>query len=128
MNEWPWKRLKLVHQGSLLRAWTDTEAIGGWAWAAVRRSRARDVTIPSAIDARGDHFHHTAPVYGFGLSERIVGVMLSGGFARARNPSATQTGLEWRDGKVRRNSCPCARPKRGGGVRCDALPQIASIL
>jgi aryl-alcohol dehydrogenase-like predicted oxidoreductase len=82
-----------------------TWAIGGWEWGGntVELERSID-TIRSAID-RGITLIDTAPVYGFGLSERIVGTVLSGGL-RDRAIIATKGGLQWRDGKVRRNSSP----------------------
>jgi aryl-alcohol dehydrogenase-like predicted oxidoreductase len=83
----------------------DTEGIGRWAWgnntADLQRSMS---TIRSAIE-RGIAFIHTAPTHGFGLAERIVGTILSDGL-RHRAIIATQTGLEWRGGRVRRNSSP----------------------
>ena len=82
-----------------------TWAIGGWAWGANTVDLERSIdTIRSAID-RGITLIDTAPVYGFGLSERIVGTVLSGGL-RDRAIIATKGGLQWRDGKVRRNSSP----------------------
>ena len=41
-------------------------------------------------------------MYGFGVSEEIVGTALEG--VRAQAVIATKTGLEWRDGKVYRNA------------------------
>ncbi len=82
-----------------------TWAIGGWAWGGNTVDLERSIdTIRSAID-RGITLIDTAPVYGFGLSERIVGTVLSGGL-RDRAIIATKGGLQWRDGKVRRNSSP----------------------
>jgi aryl-alcohol dehydrogenase-like predicted oxidoreductase len=47
----------------------------------------------------------TAPVYGFGRAEEIVGKALQG--ARRRTAIiATKAGIEWRDGEVLRNSSP----------------------
>ena len=87
------------------RTGLSTEAIGNWAWGGKTADLVRAMsTIPSAIE-RGITLIHTAPVYGFGLSERIVGSMLSGSL-RERAIIATQTGLEWRDGRVLRNSAP----------------------
>jgi len=82
-----------------------TWAIGGWVWGGNTVDLEDSIaTIGSAID-RGVTLIDTAPVYGFGLSERIVGTVLSGGL-RDRVTIATKAGLEWRDGKVRRNSSP----------------------
>jgi aryl-alcohol dehydrogenase-like predicted oxidoreductase len=83
----------------------DTGPIGRWAWGGNTADLVRSMsTIRSAIE-RGITLIDTAPVYGFGLAERMVGTVLSDGL-RARAIIATQTGLEWRDGKVRRNSSP----------------------
>ena len=105
MNEWAiMETIEIGTSGiAASRTGLGTEAIGGWSWggSTVDLERAMS-TIPSAIEL-GITFIHTAPVYGSGLAERIVGVMLSGGL-RERAIIATQTGLEWRDGKVRRNS------------------------
>src|SRR6266516_3478439 len=46
----------------------------------------------------------TAPVYGFGRSEEIVGKAIAEGNLRSRVLIATKVGLEWRDGKVFRNA------------------------
>jgi aryl-alcohol dehydrogenase-like predicted oxidoreductase len=51
---------------------------------------------------QGINLIDTAPAYGFGVSEEIVGAALEG--IRSRAVIATKTGLEWRDGKVYRNA------------------------
>ncbi len=81
-----------------------TWAIGGWMWGGNTDLDESIRTIRSAIE-RGITLVDTAPVYGFGRSEEIVGMALSGGL-RARAVIATKVGLEWRDGKVWRNSSP----------------------
>ena len=82
-----------------------TRAIGGWVWGENTIDLEHSIaTIRSAID-RGITLIDTAPVYGFGLSERIVGTVLSGGL-RDRVILATKGGLQWRGGKVRRDSSP----------------------
>src|SRR5207237_250679 len=60
-------------------------------------------TIGSALD-RGINLIDTAPVYGFGVSEEIVGKALGHSGLRSRAVIATKVGLEWRDGKVYRNA------------------------
>jgi aryl-alcohol dehydrogenase-like predicted oxidoreductase len=104
MNERDMETIEIGTSGiAASRMGLGTEAIGSWAWGANTGDLERAMsTIHSAIE-REITFIHTAPVYGFGLAERIVGTMLSGGL-RERAIIATQTGLEWRDGKVRRNS------------------------
>jgi aryl-alcohol dehydrogenase-like predicted oxidoreductase len=69
-----------------------------WGGTDERRSIA---TIWSALD-QGVNLIDTAPVYGFGVSEEIVGRALVG--MRARTIIATKVGVEWRDGKVYRNA------------------------
>ncbi len=81
-----------------------TWAIGGWMWGGNTDLDESIRTIRSAIE-RGITLIDTAPVYGFGRSEEIVGMALSGGL-RERAVIATKVGLEWRDGKVWRNSSP----------------------
>jgi aryl-alcohol dehydrogenase-like predicted oxidoreductase len=81
-----------------------TWAIGGWMWGGNTDLDESVYTIRSAI-ARGITLIDTAPVYGFGRSEEIVGMALSEGL-RDRAVIATKAGLEWRDGKVWRNSSP----------------------
>ena len=82
-----------------------TWAIGGWMWGGNSDLGESIYTIRSAI-ARGITLIDTAPVYGFGRSEEIVGLALSGGL-RHRAVIATKVGLEWRGGgKVWRNSSP----------------------
>ncbi len=81
-----------------------TWAIGGWMWGGNTDLDESIATIRSAIE-RGITLIDTAPVYGFGRSEEIVGMALSGGLRR-RALIATKVGLEWHDGKVWRNSSP----------------------
>jgi len=81
-----------------------TWAIGGWMWGGDSDVDESIRTIRSAVE-RGITLIDTAPVYGFGRSEEIVGMALSGGL-RDRAVIATKVGLEWRDGKVWRNSSP----------------------
>jgi aryl-alcohol dehydrogenase-like predicted oxidoreductase len=61
-------------------------------------TRAR---IP-ALGIESVHIPQTAPAYGFGMSERILGLALEG--LRTRTVIATKTGLEWRGGSVYRNA------------------------
>ena len=82
-----------------------TWAIGGWMWGGNTDLDESVYTIRSAV-ARGITLIDTAPVYGFGRSEEVVGMALSGGL-RDRAVIATKAGLEWRGGgKVWRNSSP----------------------
>jgi aryl-alcohol dehydrogenase-like predicted oxidoreductase len=81
-----------------------TWAIGGWMWGGNTDLDESIHTIRSAVE-RGITLIDTAPVYGFGRSEEIVGMALSGGL-RQRAIIATKVGLEWSDGNVWRNSSP----------------------
>jgi aryl-alcohol dehydrogenase-like predicted oxidoreductase len=81
-----------------------TWAIGGWMWGG---SNAREAvrTIQTAVD-QGITLIDTAPVYGFGRSEELVGRALETGGRRARTIIATKAGVEWIDGRIYRNSSP----------------------
>lgn len=79
-----------------------TWAIGGWMWGGTDESEAI-ATIRAAID-RGVDLIDTAPAYGFGRSEEIVGKALAESGMRSRVAIATKVGLEWDGGKVFRNA------------------------
>src|SRR5260370_28493410 len=79
-----------------------TWAIGGWMWGGSNESDAISA-IHAAID-RGINLIDTAPVYGFGRSEEIVGKALAEGGRRKRVNIATKVGLDWKDGKPFRNA------------------------
>jgi aryl-alcohol dehydrogenase-like predicted oxidoreductase len=79
-----------------------TWAMGGWMWGGTDKSAAV-ATIRAALN-QGINLIDTAPVYGFGASEEIVGEALASAGLRARAVIATKVGLEWRDGKVYRNA------------------------
>ncbi|MCW0181938.1 MAG: aldo/keto reductase [Zavarzinia sp.] len=81
-----------------------TWAIGGWMWGGTDEASSI-ATIHSAVD-RGVTLIDTAPVYGFGTSEDIVGKALAIGGYRAKAQIATKAGLAWKDGKVFRDSRP----------------------
>jgi aryl-alcohol dehydrogenase-like predicted oxidoreductase len=78
-----------------------TWAIGGWMWGGTDEV-ASIRAIHAAID-QGITLIDTAPVYGFGMSESIVGKALADGGRRQRVVLATKVGLEWHDGQIRRN-------------------------
>src|SRR5438105_897184 len=79
-----------------------TWAIGGWMWGGSNvRSAFR--TIQAATD-HGINLIDTAPVYGFGLAEEIVGKALAPNGRRNRMLIATKCGLEWQGDQVRRNA------------------------
>jgi aryl-alcohol dehydrogenase-like predicted oxidoreductase len=79
-----------------------TWAMGGWMWGGTDKSAAV-ATIRAALD-QGISLIDTAPVYGFGVSEEIVGEALAATGLRSRTVIATKVGLEWRDGKIYRNA------------------------
>ena len=79
-----------------------TWAIGGWMWGGTDDAESV-ATIHAAIE-RGVSLIDTAPAYGFGRSEEIVGRAIADGGLRSRVVIATKAGLEWKDGKVFRNA------------------------
>jgi aryl-alcohol dehydrogenase-like predicted oxidoreductase len=79
-----------------------TWAIGGWMWGGSDEREAIK-TIHAALD-RGINLIDTAPVYGFGHSEEIVGKALAIGGRRSRAIIATKAGLDWKNGKPFRNA------------------------
>jgi aryl-alcohol dehydrogenase-like predicted oxidoreductase len=79
-----------------------TWAIGGWMWGGTDEAESI-ATIQAALE-RGINIIDTAPAYGFGRSEEIVGKAIAGARARPRVVLATKTGLDWRDGKPFRNA------------------------
>jgi aryl-alcohol dehydrogenase-like predicted oxidoreductase len=81
-----------------------TWAIGGWMWGG-SDVRSAFPTIQAAID-HGINMIDTAPIYGFGLAEEIVGRALAPNGRRRRILIATKCGLEWHGEKVRRNATP----------------------
>ena len=79
-----------------------TWAIGGWMWGGTDEEQSV-MTIQAAVE-RGITLIDTAPAYGFGRSEEIVGHAISAARLRSRVAIATKTGLEWKDGKAFRNA------------------------
>ena len=79
-----------------------TWAIGGWMWGGTDEAESI-ATIQAGLE-RGINIIDTAPAYGFGRSEEIVGKAIAGARARPRVVLATKTGLDWRDGKPFRNA------------------------
>src|ERR1700682_5120220 len=86
----------------LSRVALGTWAIGGWMWGGTDDAKSV-ATIREAVE-RGVNIIDTAPVYGFGHSEEIVGTALAEGDLRLRGVIASKVGLEWRDAAVFRNS------------------------
>jgi len=85
---------------SVSRVTLGTWAIGGWMWGGT--DEAESIATIRAALAHGIDTIDTAPVYGFGRSEEIVGKALADGL-RQDVILATKVGLEWHDGKITRN-------------------------
>src|SRR5712671_5421131 len=79
-----------------------TWAIGGWMWGGTDEAESIS-TIRAALE-HGINVIDTAPVYGFGRSEEIVGKAIAEGRLRCRVLIATKAGLEWVQGHVFRNA------------------------
>jgi aryl-alcohol dehydrogenase-like predicted oxidoreductase len=77
-----------------------TWAIGGWMWGGSDEASSIE-TIRGAVRS-GINVIDTAPVYGFGHSEEIVGKALVG--IRDQVVIATKVALEWPNEKVKRNA------------------------
>jgi aryl-alcohol dehydrogenase-like predicted oxidoreductase len=79
-----------------------TWAIGGWMWGGTDEAESV-ATIRTAFE-HGINIIDTAPVYGFGRSEEIVGKAIAEGRLRADVLIATKAGLQWDGGRVSRNA------------------------
>ena len=79
-----------------------TWAIGGWMWGGSDEAESIR-TIHAALD-KGINLIDTAPVYGFGVSEEIVGKAIEQRGRREDVLIATKVGLEWRNGSIFRNA------------------------
>jgi aryl-alcohol dehydrogenase-like predicted oxidoreductase len=79
-----------------------TWAIGGWMWGGTDEAESVS-TIRAALE-HGINVIDTAPAYGFGRSEEIVGRAIAEGKLRSRVLISTKVGLEWQGGKVFRNA------------------------
>ena len=79
-----------------------TWAIGGWMWGGT--DDAESIAAIRAAFEHGINLVDTAPVYGFGHSEEVVGQAVAEAGLREQIVIATKTGLEWRDGRPFRNA------------------------
>jgi aryl-alcohol dehydrogenase-like predicted oxidoreductase len=79
-----------------------TWAIGGWMWGGT--DEVESIASIRAAFEHGINIVDTAPVYGFGRSEEIVGKAIAEGRLRADVLIATKAGLQWGGGKVSRNA------------------------
>src|SRR5271157_1777225 len=72
-----------------------TFAIGGWFWGGTDEKKSVEA-IEASIDL-GVNLIDTAPIYGFGLAEEIVGKAVKG--KRDKVVIATKCGLRWNTDK-----------------------------
>ncbi len=79
-----------------------TWAIGGWMWGGSDEADSIR-TIHAALD-HGVSLIDTAPIYGFGRSEEIVGKALAQGGKRRGVAIATKAGLNWKNERPIRNA------------------------
>ena len=79
-----------------------TWAIGGWMWGGT--DEAESIATIRAAFEHGINLVDTAPVYGFGRSEEIVGSAIAEAGLRADVLIATKAGLQWEGGRVSRNA------------------------
>jgi aryl-alcohol dehydrogenase-like predicted oxidoreductase len=79
-----------------------TWAIGGWMWGGT--DEAESIATIQAAFEHGVNIVDTAPVYGFGRSEEIVGKAIAEARLRSDVLIATKAGLQWDGGKVSRNA------------------------
>jgi aryl-alcohol dehydrogenase-like predicted oxidoreductase len=79
-----------------------TWAIGGWMWGGSDEAESIS-TIRAALD-HGITLIDTAPVYGFGRAEEIVGKAIAEAGLRDRVLLATKVGLDWRNNKPFRSA------------------------
>src|SRR5207245_9727777 len=70
-----------------------TWAIGGWMWGGTDETESIS-TIRASLE-QGINVIDTAPVYGFGRSEEIVGRAIAEAGLRSQVLIASKTGLEW---------------------------------
>ena len=79
-----------------------TWAIGGWMWGGT--DEAESIATIRAAFEHGINLVDTAPVYGFGRSEEIVGRAIAESGLRSNVLIATKAGLQWERGRVSRNA------------------------
>src|SRR6476646_8606073 len=79
-----------------------TWAIGGWMWGGSDEAESI-ATIRAALE-HGINIVDTAPIYGFGRSEEIVGKAIAESRLRSNVVIATKTGLQWEGDRVARNA------------------------
>jgi aryl-alcohol dehydrogenase-like predicted oxidoreductase len=96
-----------------------TWAIGGWMWGGTDEAQSI-ATIRSAVE-RGIALIDTAPVYGFGRSEEIVGKALPESALRDKVQIATKVGVGWKDdGGLYQRFPSRSHPQRDRGFTAPA--------
>src|SRR5215813_6616054 len=93
---------QLLEPVAMSRVGLGTWAIGGWMWGG-SDERESIRTIHAALDL-GVTLIDTAPAYGFGRAEEIVGQALLG--RRNRAVIATKVGIGWKDDHTFRDARP----------------------
>ena len=101
-----------------------TWAIGGWMWGGT--DEAESIATIQAAFERGINLVDTAPVYGFGRSEEIVGRAIAESGLRSDVLIATKAGLQWEGGRVSRDA---SRARTCGRLRilCAGFEPITLI-
>lgn len=95
-----------------------TWAMGGWLWGGTDEAESVR-TIHFALD-QGINVIDTAPVYGFGVAEEIVGRAIAERGGRESVIIATKAGLDWSDGEPRRNAS-------GTRIRKEVLDSLSRL-
>lgn len=87
---------------SVSRIGLGTWAVGGKMWGG--SDEADSIRTIQAAAEHGINLIDTAPVYGFGLSEELVGKALAQSRNREKVVIASKVGIEWRNGTLARNA------------------------
>ncbi|MDZ7741157.1 MAG: aldo/keto reductase [Bacteroidota bacterium] len=87
-----------------------TWAIGGWMWGGTDEEDSVK-TIRTALD-KGINLLDTAPAYGFGVSEEIVGKALKEHGKREKVVIATKVGLDWDEDAEKKQPFRNSSPER----------------
>jgi len=93
-----------INVAQVSRIGLGTWAIGGLEWGQVSESDAIDTCL--AIFDHGINLIDTAPIYGHGRAEEIIGKAMRRHGAREKFYIATKAGLEWNSSGVFANSTP----------------------
>src|ERR1700675_1985190 len=87
---------------SVSRIGLGTWAVGGKMWGG--SDEADSIRTIQAAAENGINLIDTAPVYGFGLSEELVGKALAQSRNREKVVIASKVGIKWRNGTLARNA------------------------